>query len=256
MRCLFIIGAQRSGTTFLHAQLDRHPQIRMAHPVRPEPKIFLDAVLASKGKSHCERALFGEDPHSEGMLYWGEKSASYMESLDVAQRISGIYPHARILAILREPSARAYSNYRFSVENGLETNSFKDALAMEPQRLKSARFTTSVSPFAYRARGCYVEQLKRWFKEFPENQVRILIFEEIIGNPRHIKLLYQWLGVDDSLVPESPCRKVNPCAVVADPQDEETLVALAHEYRGVVQGLESLLGRAVPAWHAAAFSRI
>ena len=38
----FIIGgAPRSGTTWLTAALDRHPDIWVAKPLRPEPKFFL-----------------------------------------------------------------------------------------------------------------------------------------------------------------------------------------------------------------------
>ena len=38
-----MIGGQRCGTTYLHTMLDAHPDITMARPARPEPKVFLDA---------------------------------------------------------------------------------------------------------------------------------------------------------------------------------------------------------------------
>jgi hypothetical protein len=37
----FIVGAQRSGTTYLYHLLSEHPSINMATPVWPEPKFFL-----------------------------------------------------------------------------------------------------------------------------------------------------------------------------------------------------------------------
>ena len=46
----FIIGgAPRSGTTWLYWLLDRHPEIYMASPVKPEPKFFLVDHLYEKG---------------------------------------------------------------------------------------------------------------------------------------------------------------------------------------------------------------
>src|SRR5262245_35557105 len=44
-----IAGAPRSGTTWLYHLLDRHPQIYMARPVRPEPKFFLVDELYDRG---------------------------------------------------------------------------------------------------------------------------------------------------------------------------------------------------------------
>ena len=37
----FIVGAQRSGSTYLYNLLDGHPDVCMAKHVRPEPKYFL-----------------------------------------------------------------------------------------------------------------------------------------------------------------------------------------------------------------------
>ena len=45
-RHLLVIGAQRCGTTYLHDLLDAHPEIAMARPARPEPKVFLADELA------------------------------------------------------------------------------------------------------------------------------------------------------------------------------------------------------------------
>ena len=37
----FIVGAQRSGTTWLYRMLQQHPQIALAEPCSPEAKYFL-----------------------------------------------------------------------------------------------------------------------------------------------------------------------------------------------------------------------
>jgi len=128
MKNLFIIGAQRSGSTYLYKVLNCHPEVSMAQPVRPEPKFFLNELLVSKGKKFYEETYFSS--HKLGARYFGEKSTSYIESTDAAMRIKKYYPDARILIILRDPVLRAYSNYRFSVVNKLEPLSFEQALAI------------------------------------------------------------------------------------------------------------------------------
>ena len=133
MKNLFIVGAQRSGTTYLYQILTNHPQVAMAQPVRPEPKFFLDERLVAQGKDYYENTYFNE--RVEATSYLGEKSTSYIESIEAAQRIHSLYPDARILMILRDPVVRAYSNYRFSVAHQLEKLTFMEALVAEPERL-------------------------------------------------------------------------------------------------------------------------
>jgi hypothetical protein len=60
MSRFFIVGAQRSGTTYLWHALNHHPEICMASPVRPEPKFFMQEELWKKGKDYYERAYFSE----------------------------------------------------------------------------------------------------------------------------------------------------------------------------------------------------
>ena len=57
-RHLLVIGAQRCGTTFLHTLLDAHPDITMARPARPEPKVFCDPVASAKGLDWYEATYF------------------------------------------------------------------------------------------------------------------------------------------------------------------------------------------------------
>ena len=54
----FIIGAQRSGTTYLYHLLDEHPEICMARPLRPEPKFFLKNELYARGLEYYETCYF------------------------------------------------------------------------------------------------------------------------------------------------------------------------------------------------------
>lgn len=245
MKNLFIVGAQRSGSTYLYKILDDHPQITMVRPVRPEPKFFMNELLVEQGRDYYESQYFRE--LGENTLYLGEKSTSYIESAAATQRIHSFFPDARILMILRDPVVRAYSNYRFSVAHQLEKFTFMDALAAEPARLKSAKFTTSVNPFAYRKRGYYIDYIEAYLNVFDASQLEILIFEEFVSNLAGVQSMYRRLGVDDSFVPDSLGQVINP-AIIKKEEQIEAFKNLALGYRDSIARLEGYLGRTIDEW--------
>jgi hypothetical protein len=243
---LFIVGAQRSGSTYLYQTLDSHPQVSMIHPVRPEPKFFMNEQLVMRGKDYYERSYFAD--RKPATLYLGEKSTSYIESPDAARRMKALYPDARILMILRDPVLRAYSNYRFSVVHKLEPLSFAEALAAEPERLQSEAFTTSVTPYAYRKRGHYIDYIQSYLEVFDARQLCVLIFEEFANNLASVQQLYRWLGLEQDFVPPSLNEVFNPTTG----QREDQQVAfrdLARGYRDSIARLEGWLGRGIGTWH-------
>jgi hypothetical protein len=246
MNHLFIVGAQRSGSTYLYHLLDEHPEIAMARPVRPEPKFFLNEQLYTKGRAYYEDTYFSGC--SEATRYLGEKSTSYIESVAAANRIHQFYPDARILMVLRNPVMRAYSNYKFSVAHQLEDLSFEDALKAEPARLANASFSTSVNPYAYCRRGHYIDYIDAYLKIFDRSQLEILIFEDLVGKTESVQRLYRWLGITDSFKPQSLEKVVNAIPK-KDEDHSQAFRTLAMEYQGSLEALESLLGYRIEAWH-------
>jgi len=199
-RRLFIIGAQRSGTTYLYRALDEHPEIAMAKPMRPEPKFFLD----EHGIDTYDRTYFS-GASSEPVR--GEKSTSYIESPAAAERIAHTFPDALVIAALRNPVDRAISNYWFTVNNGLETRPLNEALRQEPEDYDRERF--SVSPFSYLQRGQYSDYLRVYERYFPRDQIIILLFEAFTTDFAAIQTLYHRLGVSTGFVPEALGQSVN-----------------------------------------------
>lgn len=245
MRHLFIVGAQRSGSTYLYNMLDGHPQVAMAKPVRPEPKFFMNDSLVAQGKSYYESSHFPD--RSERTLYLGEKGTSYIESMDAARKMHEYYPDARILMILRDPVVRAYSNYRFSVAHQLEELTFKEALEAEPGRLKNARFTTSVTPFAYRKRGHYIDYIEDYLSIFDASQLKVLIFEEFVSDLASVQSLFRWLDIEDSFVPDSLGQIVNP-SIIKKEEQSDSFKDMALGYQDSIARLESYLCRRLDIW--------
>lgn len=245
MKHLFIVGAQRSGSTYLYQALDSHPQVNMIHPVRPEPKFFMNEELVAQSREYYERTYFADrKPESR---YLGEKSTSYIERPEAARRMKAFYPDARILMILRDPVLRAYSNYRFSVAHKLEPLSFAEALMAEPERLRSAAFTTSVTPYAYCKRGHYMDYIESYLEVFDAGQLCVLIFEEFANDLASVQRLYRWLDVEQDFVPPSLNKVFNPATVEKEDQ-QVAFRDMALGYRDSIARLEGWLGRRIDAW--------
>jgi hypothetical protein len=246
----FLIGgAPRSGTTWLYRLLDRHPGVYLAKPVTPEPKFFLVDELYEKGLAHYAETWFAlAGPAQQA----GEKSTDYLESSVAARRIADDLPHVKLVFILREPASRAYSNYLWTRMNGLETEEFAAALALEerrerelPERWKFAR------PFSYFSRGLYADLLAAYFDRFPRGQILVLRFEDIEARPSEVaQQVHEFLGVsprpDDAL----GLGVVNPSKKDGAWLDEGIRRDLAARYAEPNRRLARLLGPGFEMWPA------
>lgn len=194
-RHFFIIGAQRCGTTYLYSVLEQHPDVCMARPVRPEPKVFLGDEAVSLDRDWYYSTFF-HHANPKHVLF-GEKSTSYLEYAEVAARIAKVFTDARLLVMLRDPVARAVSNYRFSVQNGLETLEIGAAFAAESKRAgEQVSMRTSVSPFAYLRRGLYWNFLQPYLRIFGRNRMHVMIMEDFADSHTEYARLLEFLGLE------------------------------------------------------------
>lgn len=186
----FIVGAPKAGTTALHATLAVHPQVFM--PRFKEPKFFLyDGVRPvgprGPGDAHGTResiwrrdryeALFSDAP--PGSLR-GESTAFYLQDPVALGRIRLEIPHAKLIAILRDPVDRAYSNWMHLWADGLEPiGDFVTAFNAEDQRIEAgwAYF------WHYRRLGLYGEQVSTVLELFGRDQLHLLRYRDLVDRP-------------------------------------------------------------------------
>lgn len=191
----FIIGgAPRSGTQWLYATAERHPDIQMAKPLVPEPKFFLRNDLYERGLRYYSDTWFASIPLTK---LAGEKSTNYLESAAAAERIRHSLPTVKIVFVLRNPADRAFSNYLWSRQNLLETEDFETALALEDAREAGVTEELRYSrPHALFSRGLYADLLRPYFERFPREQILILRYEDIGATPGDVaESLHRFLGV-------------------------------------------------------------
>jgi Sulfotransferase domain len=241
---VFIVGIQRCGTTFLYHLLDNHPQIVMAKPVRPEPKVFLsDSVTGDP--SGYDALLFPDKPPEQMR---GEKSTSYLDHEPALRRIAVTFPDAFYLVVLRDPVERALSHYRFSVDNGLETRSVEEAMLQDIEGREPAYDSKlSVSPFRYVRRGRYYEQLLTLARQVPYENTRVVLFEALLADPALVSGIYRFLRVDDHPNATVDPRETNTSVATIDVSTRVRQV-LRDYYAPLNQALAGFLGRELDVW--------
>jgi hypothetical protein len=242
-RHLLVVGAQRCGTTYLSAALDAHPQITMARPARPEPKVFCDARLAARGLEWYRRTWFG---HATDEQVLGEKSTSYLEDPDAPARAAAVLGDPHVVVLLRDPVQRAVSNWRFSTANGLEARGLEDALRADlTSEQPWDRGRTSVSPFAYLRRGRYTDFLGPWVETFPRT-THVILLEELLADPSVLTGLVASLGVDPDLTPRPAQAPVNESEGDRPVLNEDMLGTLEAYFEPSNAALSAHLGRPLP----------
>lgn len=190
---LFLIGAMKSGTTYLNKLLGAHPSIFMCTP--EEPTYFVDPSQLEKLWPHVwdlgfwrsEKQYLRLFESSEDAEILGEASTNYSKLplvSGVPERISRFNQRARFIYLLRDPVKRTLSHYWHMVRYHAEHRQIMTAIKEDSQ-------FTDVSYYAM--------QLKSYFRYFTPDQFKVLTYEQLISAPlRTMHALYEWLGVDSA----------------------------------------------------------
>jgi hypothetical protein len=182
----------------------------------------------------------------------GESTPYYLFHPAAPQRARRVLPDAQLIVLLRDPVDRAYSHHNHMVAQGFEPLGFEDALEAEDRRVaghaeRLARDPTATSHehrhFSYFARGCYAEQLERWFDRYPRERFLVLFSEDLFANPVATTARTQeFLGLD--LQPPRDVKPVN--ARTYDRLDASVRARLGARYEEPNRRLAELLGRQLP----------
>ncbi len=183
-----ILGAAKAGTTALFRALSRHPRV-YGSPVK-EPLFFAyvdnPPRFAGPVADHLSRRVIS-DPAAYTALFVDcpdgalacEASPEYLYSRVAPAAAFEYVPEARLIAVLRHPVERAYSQYLHLRHEGQEPLTFEAALVVEAERIANGWPPV----WHYRSRGFYGEQLGRWLSVFPREQLLIVFYEDWLHEP-------------------------------------------------------------------------
>jgi hypothetical protein len=247
-----ILGAMKAGTTALYTMLGAHPEVYVS-PVK-EPNFFAFAGQELDFQAPIDRrpdginhtsitdwdeytALFdGADPEQAR----GEASHTSLYWPDAAANVAQYVPEARLIAILRDPVERAYSEYMHFRRDGDEPiEDFEAALDAEPERIEQ-----NWALGRYVDRGRYDEQLERYLRRFDRDQIEIVLHQDFVAAPSEVgRRLCSHIGVDPDV--ELPTeRRVNASGLPEHPWMHRVLSGL----QPVREALDPVLPTRVVDW--------
>lgn len=194
--CL-LAGFEKCGTTSIYNYLNQHPHIYMS-PVK-EPN-FLERdwdTFTGEKKDRIDtlekyQNLFSAANDSHIAI--GEASPNllfyYQSSIP---RIQHYVPDAKIVAILRDPVERAYSDYLMHIRDEIKGNdrSLVDQVKYSPQTSHTLK------------KGLYYAPIQHFMAAFGPEQFQVCWYEDFAQDPiPFMQKLYQYFGVDPSFVPD------------------------------------------------------
>jgi hypothetical protein len=199
-----ICGAMKSGTTTLHYMLNQHPNIYI-----PNNEIFFfdmddlfqhPAFNYFDGRNWITQRL-DKDPERFWKWYTshfdsaakdqiiGEDSTTYLASVMAAERIQLQHKKIKTIIMLRHPTDRAYSQYWHLLRTGRAIYTFED--------------TIKYDPWCILQRSLYLDQLRNFLNHIPEEQVKVVIFEEFLQNTAGLlRDICEYIGADYDLLPK------------------------------------------------------
>jgi len=197
-----IIGAQKAGTTSLYEYLRSHPDVWFPEGVKETHFFTYWNSQGYESESPRVRVTTEVDEYLElfedappGCVA-GEASPSYLYDPDAPVRIKEFVPNVSLIAILRDPVERAYSNYLHAARSGRESRSFEEALELEPKRIGEG----APNMIHYREKGFYGRQIARYREHFESDQLLILLSEDLWQHRSStLRCVLKFLSIDPDI---------------------------------------------------------
>ncbi|TPW29047.1 sulfotransferase domain-containing protein [Pararhizobium mangrovi] len=175
-----IIGATKSATTWLQRCLQADPAIAM-----PDPELHYFSRAFDRG----DQWYLGQFPAEGRDRVTGEKSNSYLESPSAALRIHARLPDVKLVAQLRNPIERAYSDYCMMYRRGEIGRDV--ARYLDPRNESRTRLLSA---------GLYYQNLKPFYDRFPMENILVTFYDSIGEEPhRHLGTVRRFLGLPAQL---------------------------------------------------------
>ena len=181
---IFIVGIQKAGTTSLYDTLRNHPEIfgplikdyNNSHP------FFSDENYYKNKKKKFEK-LFSDNNGIKNVI---TSDVDLIEEKQSLIRIKEYSPNAKIIICLRNPLNRLKSMFKFYKQQG----KINEKEILENELKKDSEH--------YLSRSLYFDKICNAFEIFPKENIKIVLFEEIIDKNKQSEVLddlYEFLEI-------------------------------------------------------------
>lgn len=160
------IGAQKAGTTWVYAQLSRHPQLRF-----PGGK---EVHFWDRFRKRGEAWYQSRFPEADAGIRQGEITPAYaFMEVEAIQSLHRLYPELRLFYILRNPIERAWSAALMHLRKAeLEIDEASDQWFLDGFHSRGSRL-----------RGDYAGAIANWSSVYPREQLLVLDYADIARRP-------------------------------------------------------------------------
>jgi hypothetical protein len=188
-----IFGAAKCGSTSLAQLLAQHPDIYISS--RKEPNFFLyeEGEIRPNGElNSLESYQYFFEKRSSKVnkeKARGEASISYLSNKKAPHRIKKLIPDVKLIAILRNPIERCYSQYLFNLRNKV----------IDDSEINFAQAIIDNS--SYIEAGMYFKYLSIYHQVFSAEQIKIVLFDDFVAKQEQLlQDIFRFLEVDDSFM--------------------------------------------------------
>jgi Sulfotransferase domain len=155
------LGPEKSGTSWLHGILSRHPQVFLT----PSKDLFFFNRFYDRGLDWYREQFAAAD--AEPVV--GEIAHRYLTDPTALERMRRDLGEIRLMTTVRNPVDRAWSGYLYYRKHGVHSGSFREALTDKKQLLNSGRYATAIG---------HVLQY------FPKDRLHVAVFDDLEQNPQ------------------------------------------------------------------------
>ncbi len=176
------IGAQKAGTTWLHENLEHHPEAFV--PPRVKEVHYFDFLYQKPLAEYAAVFAAGRDrvkcdvTPNYGRLRPGR-----------IRFIRRVMPRVRLVFLMRNPIERAWSQALMDLVS-------RTGRAYE--EVPESEFLAHLRSPSTRRNGLYTQILERWLAVFPPEQLFVGFFEDVQARPRELLAeIFRHIGVTD-----------------------------------------------------------
>ena len=179
-----IIGATKSATTWLQQRLQQHPKVFM-----PDPELHFFSRCYDQGEDWYQQQFAAAEPDQ----LIGEKSNSYFDEPPAESRLKAYAPNAKLIAQLRNPIDRAYSDYCMLFRRG-EVDGDIERYLGDDSPLKNRLLDS----------GLYHGHVRRYLDLYPREQLLVTLYDDMVTAPAALlKRVRDHIGLAEPL-PDLP----------------------------------------------------
>jgi Sulfotransferase domain len=184
------LGPEKSGTSWLHGTLSRHPQVFLT----PSKDLFFFNRFYDRGLDWYREQFAAAD--SEPVV--GEIAHRYLTDPTALDRMRRDLGEIRLMTTVRNPVERAWSGYLYYRKHGVHSGSFREALTDKEQLLNSGRYATAIGHV---------------LQHFPKDALHVAVFDDLEQDPqRYLNGVTTFLDISPMPLSSEERRPMLPAA--------------------------------------------